>query len=209
MARSPYRYLATSPGGFVQQLAVGYIARGYHFYSFSVVPEGKDPLKVDAKLIARYGVDVSKWARMRNKREGVANVQYLRYDRFFVIVATGGTGRFFQDEPYRDFRRRSLYFAGYSIAHRADQDGTLHPSVRLSPTQYGLLKSWFLELAVRRTCAELCRAFQRLDVEAYAPVRRQLLNVHRAVNDARDAAGLEPVPMSCLPLRRRVLRPFD
>lgn len=209
MARTTHRYIATTPGGFIQQLAVGYIARGYHFYSYSVVPSDKDPSAVDAKLIARYGCDASKWTRMRNKRNGVANVQYLRFDRFFVLVATSGVHRFFEDEPYRDFRRRSLYFAGYSVSHRLGQDGKLHPCVRLSPTQYGALKAWFLELATRRACAQLCQAFSSLDVEAYAQVRRQLLNIHRAVNDARDAAGLEGVPMSCLPLRRRVLRPFD
>jgi hypothetical protein len=68
MARTTYRYIATTPGGFIQQLAVSYICRGYHFYSYSVVPSDKDPSAVDAKLIARYGCDASKWTRMRNKR---------------------------------------------------------------------------------------------------------------------------------------------
>jgi hypothetical protein len=204
MPRVPYRYVATSVGGFVQQLAVAYVARRYHFYSAAFVPDGKDPLAVDAKLLARYRIDVSKWERMRRKREGLANVQYLRFDRFFVLVATEGAHRFFEDEPYRDFRRRPLYFAGYSISCRGG-----HPHVRLSLGQYALLKAWLLELAPRRSCAAMCRAFASLDVEAYAPVRRQLLNLHRKVNEARNAAGLEPVPMSCLPLRRRVLRPFE
>ena len=42
----------------------------------------------------------------------------------------------------------------------------------------------------------------------YAPVRRQLSNVCREVNRVRVAAGLEPVAQDCLPLRRRIVRPF-
>jgi hypothetical protein len=30
---------------------------------------------------------LSKWTRSQSKKEGVANVHYLRYQRFFVIIA--------------------------------------------------------------------------------------------------------------------------
>ena len=60
-----YRCVATSIEGFVQQLAVGYVTHGYWFYVSGWIPEGKDPLKTDAKLIERYGIDVSKWTRCR------------------------------------------------------------------------------------------------------------------------------------------------
>jgi hypothetical protein len=43
----------------------------------------------------------------------------------------------------------------------------------------------------------------------YAPIRRQFLNLLRAVNRARKAAGFELLPKEVLPLRRRVVRPFD
>lgn len=48
----------------------------------------------------------------------------------------------------------------------------------------------------------------RIPFEPYAPVRRQLLNILRAVNRVRQAAGFESVPVSALRLRRRVVRPF-
>lgn len=44
--------------------------------------------------------------------------------------------------------------------------------------------------------------------EPYAPVRRQLLNLLRAVNRAWKQAGYEPVPVECLRLKRRIYRPF-
>ena len=47
-----YRWVATSVAGFVQQLAVGYIANGYWFYVAGSIPEHKNPAAVDGKLIA-------------------------------------------------------------------------------------------------------------------------------------------------------------
>ena len=48
-----YRCVAISVAGFVQQLAVSYIANGYWFYVTGRIPEHKDPAVIDVKLIAR------------------------------------------------------------------------------------------------------------------------------------------------------------
>src|SRR5688572_3638982 len=93
--RMPYRSEATSVEGFVQQLACCYLRHGYWWYVTGVVPPGKDPLSVDRKLIAKYGIGVSESTRARRKRSGQANLQYLRHGRFFVILATKGRHRFF------------------------------------------------------------------------------------------------------------------
>lgn len=83
-----YRCETTSVEGFIQQLAVAYVARGYWFYVAGFIPEGKDPRRTDAKLIEKYGVDIFKWTRVRRKRQGRATVQHLRFNRFFVLLAT-------------------------------------------------------------------------------------------------------------------------
>src|SRR5512147_1512330 len=109
-----YRAEAASLEGFIQQLAVGYLARGYWFYVGGPIPDGKDPRAVDAKLIDRYGVAISKFERARRKVRGLANVQYLRYGQRFVLVATPGEHRFFREEsgdprlPRRAARDRRL-----------------------------------------------------------------------------------------------------
>ncbi len=74
--------------------------------------------------------------------------------------------------------------------------------------QYLDCRAWFYEWAIRASVAELSQAFSTLPVAAYAPVRRQLLLIHRAVNRRRNASGQLPVPVEVLPLRRRVVRPF-
>jgi len=134
-ARGPleYRFEAASVAGFVQQLAVAYLAHGYCYYVAGRVPEGKDPRVVDEKLLSKYGIAVSRWARARRKREGSANMHYLRFGRLFVLVATAGAHEFFAEESgsIRDFRRDSLCFAGYSIGWKKGRDGRGHPSVRI------------------------------------------------------------------------------
>jgi len=52
-------------------------------------------------------------------------------------------------------------------------------------------------------------AFYRLPFEPYASIRRQFLNVLRAVNRVRKAAGFEILPTEDLPLKRRIVRPFE
>jgi hypothetical protein len=62
---SMYKCVCTSVEGFIQQLAVGLIPHGYFFYVMGCIPEGKEPQRVDAKLIERYSIGVSKWTRAR------------------------------------------------------------------------------------------------------------------------------------------------
>jgi hypothetical protein len=206
-----YYYEAKTVSGFVQQLAVQYLAHGYFYYVAGQVPEGKDPRAVDEKLMTKYGVGVSRWARARRKRAGHANVHYLRHGRFFVLAATAGAHDFFGEEggSIRDFRRDSLHFAGYSIGYKRGRDGKGHPSVRIHPKRYAEMKAHFLELALHRSPEKLVGEFGRIRFEPYATVRGQLLNILRAVNRARKRAGYALIPLSALRLRRRVVRPFE
>lgn len=201
-----YRCEATSPEGFVQQLAVSYIGNGYWFYVTGHVPNGKSPESVDRKLIDKYGIDISKWARARRKQAGLANLQYLRYGHFFVLLATHGEHPFFAEEAasVRDARRVPIRFRGYSISHRGG-----HPHVRIEQEKYKRLKAYFVDLATHRSSSRIEAELRRLAFEPYAPVRRQLLCVLRAINRERKRAGFEPVPKTCFRFMRRVLRPFE
>lgn len=201
-----YRCEATSVPGFVHQLAVSYLGNGYWFYVTGRIPGDKEPRAVDEKLIHRYGIDVSKWARARRKRAGLANLQYLRHERFFVLLATCGRHHFFEEEArsIRDARKTPIRFHGYSISHRGG-----HSHVRIEQGEYKRLKAYFEDLAVRRSADRLAEELGRLRFEPYAPVRRQLLNILRSVNELRKRAGYDPLPKDCFQFRRRVNRPFE
>jgi len=201
-----YRCEAKSVEGFVQQLAVCYVGRGYWFYVAGCIPKGKDPHAVDQKLIDRYQIGISKWAKARRKQAGFANLQYIRFERFFIILATHGNHRFFEEEAaaIRDVRRCPIRFAGYSISFRGN-----HVQVRIEKNEYRMQKAYLLDLAVRRSPAALEDEFRRIPFEPYAPIRSQVLSIFRAVNGARKAAGFVEISRDGLRLKRRVVQPFD
>jgi hypothetical protein len=213
----PYRAEAISLEGFVQQIACCYLRHGYWFYVTGHIPPRKDAREVDRKLIEKYGIAVSESTRARRKRQGLANLQYLRHNRQFVIMATKGQHEFFsvESKSIHDIRRVPLKYGGYSISYRrggrtrsGERDAKRHAHVAIERRRYLELKAWFMEMAAHRSVEHLAVAFYQVPFEPYAPVRRQLLKIWRAVNVARRKAGFQPVPVEVLPLRRRIVRPF-
>jgi hypothetical protein len=219
-----YRCVATSVTGFVQQLVSCYLPHGYWFYVSGFIPPGKDPARVDEKLIAKYGVGVSRTSRARRKAVGIANVHYLRHRRRFLLLATHGFHPFYDDEVQniRDARRIPIKFEGYSICVAkggylrkppeggpAVRDQKLRVRVQIEAELYKGLKAYFEDIALYRTTRQLAAELADLPFEPYAPVRQQLLNLIRYINQRRKTASLEPVGFSVLRYRRRVVRPFD
>ena len=219
-----YRCEAASPAGFVQQLVSCYLPHGYWFYVSGCIPERKDLRSVDAKLLAKYGIGISRQSRARRKQVGIANIHYLRHDRFFVLLATHGHHPFYDEEAdsIQDVRRVPIKFAGYSISVKkggyrrkalpespAVPDDKWRVRVQIGREQYRDLRAYFMEIALRRTAEQLGRELYCLPYEPYAPVRQQFLNVLRLVNDTRKAAGLEPVSPKVLRYQRNIVRPFE
>lgn len=203
--RMPYRCEATSVEGFIQQLAVSYLRNGYWFYVTGQIPDHKNPNAVDAKLIAKYDIDISKWARLRRKRLGWANMQYIRHDRFFVLLATRGQHKFFKAElgMIRDARRYPIHYAGYSMSFRGG-----HSHVRIGRVAYHDVRAQLESIALDK-CAQ--RHFDTIAVARfapYAPVKRQVLNLLRQVNRRRSVAGMTPLELAMIQTRRTIQRPF-
>lgn len=200
-----YRYEAQTIEGFVQQVAVSYVSKGYWFYVSGIVPEGKDPRAVAEKLIGKYGIAVSKFVRARRKVGGGANLQLLLHGRVFLLLATQGAHRFFEEERtrIRDCREAPIKFASYSIGFRGG-----HVQVRIERETERDLKAFFKERALWSQ-ERLEREFWNLPFEPYAPVRRQILIMFNQVNRARRTAGRQPLPVSCLRFRRKPCRPFS
>ena len=201
-----YRWEATSLEGFVQQLACAYLRCGYVYFVRGEVPEGKNARSVGGALVKREPVDVSKWERARRQRAGLANVQYVRFGRVFVLLATQGQHPLFDAErsTVRDARRTPIRVGGYALSIRGG-----HVHVRIDLEVYRRLRAYLFDIAIHRRAPALAAEFYGLPFEPYAPVRRQFLNMLRLVNKRRKAAGFELLPYSVLHLRRRIVRPFD
>ena len=212
-----YRCVASSPEGLVQQVAVSYLRHGYWFYVTGWIKPGKDPGQIDRKLIAKYQIAIGQRERAARKRRGLANMQYIRYRNWFLLLATDGHHPFKQDErkQIRDCRRVPIRFEGYSISYR--RSGVTpkgggpprwHACVRIDRPTYKQLKAFFLERACHRSNENLAADFARLPYARYAPVRRQLLSILKPVNLARAQRGFETVSYSALRLRRQIVTPF-
>ncbi len=201
-----YRCEATSVSGFIQQLAVAYVGRGYFFYVVGQVPDGKDARLIDEKLARKYDISASKATRARRKALGLANVQYIRFKDKFVLLATSGKHEFFLHEAgqIRDAREIPIKLLGYAVSYRGG-----HPHVRIEQSRYLELKAYLTDLAVHRSKDWLEGQFKSLWYEPYAPVRSQLHCVLREVNVRRKRAQFELLPSSCIRTRRRIVTPFE
>jgi hypothetical protein len=201
-----YQYEVTSPTGFVQQLVTNYLRHGYWFYVSGCLTEGKDPRALDEKLVNAYGVALSRQQRTRRKQAGFANLHYLRFDRWWVLLSTHGQHRFFELEAknIRDIRAAPLQFRGYSIAMK-----DAGPRVLIARKRFQELKAYFLDLATHRTAENLAREFWGLPFEPYAPVRKQLLQILHQVNEQRRRAGFEVVPPRVIRTKREIGRVFQ
>ncbi|QDT52789.1 hypothetical protein Pan44_08010 [Caulifigura coniformis] len=219
-----YRCEATSLEGFVQQLASNILPHGYWFWVGGYVPDGKDPRAIDAKLIEKYGVDLSRQQRARRKLVGHANVHYLRYGRHWVLLATKGEHPFFAEEAdnIRDARKSPIAIEGYSLSVKqggflrkddADgepvADGKRRVRVQIARERFKDLRADLLSVACRRSAEELSKLLYSVPFEPYAPVRRQMLNILRLVNEQRGEAGLSKLPTTVLRYKRQIVKPFE
>jgi hypothetical protein len=203
---SDYRYVATSIEGFVQQVAVSYLKNHYWFYVIGSIRQGRDPAEVDRQIIERYGIALSKWGRFRRKLNGSASLQYIRFEDIYLIMATDGKHAFREREKdaIRDAREVPIKFAGYSMGYSGG-----HAHVRIERKQFGLIKSYFCEVAAKRPARHLRAELRKLPFEPYKAVQKQLSGLLMEVNRTRTRAGLRPLGRNSVRKWRHSVKPFD
>lgn len=210
-----YRCSCRSVEGLVHQVSSNFLRHGFIRFVSGYVKAPKDPSALDVKMIRLYDLDCSDWARSKRKRDGLANVHYIRHDRFFVIFATMGrhdTLTLEEGPRIRSIRKAPLVYGGYSISQRRD---SVNPHrwrahVSLDRRTYGELKSHLLELALHRRAELLAKEFWELPFQPYAPIRRQLFDILRAVNRRRRLAGYEPVEWTeAIRMKKRAVKVYQ
>lgn len=206
-----YRYECGSVAGFVQR-AVVLSQRGYRYFVADEVPERKDRGAVDAKMLSKYGVALTRRQRTYRKSKGLPNGHYFRVARRWVLMATSRA--FFleidRNERVKDLRESPLRVGGYSLSLRNDGAAKcgglrrLRASVRLDERTRRELRSVLEDGATHRTTEEMALRFWKESNrwQVYAPVYRQIRGILRRVNESRKTAGLAPVPLTCLRLHR-------
>ena len=222
--KQDYRCVTPTLEGFIQQLAVAYVARGYFFYVTGFVSVGKNPVLVDERMLSKFEVAMSKWSRYRRTQKTgpdgkpLANTQYIRHERFFVLLCTAGHHKFFEEHQkferskkgwiihrqYADVRKTPIVYAGYSVSHRNG-----HVTVRMSQKAYAELKRHLERLALTKGVEVLDREFARAPFEPYGGVTRQMFCIFRSTNRLRKKAGLPLISHESVKTRRKSLRPFS
>lgn len=217
-----YQYKVTSIEGAIQLIAASYLRHGFYWYVTGCIPEGKRADVIDAKLLEKYQIDVSEWERRRRKKAGLANVHYLRVNNWFIILVSDGHHKIKQPsrdggekESIRDARRCPIKIGGYSVSYRragvqetGERGEKFCAHVRIDSEKYAQLKAYFTSLATHRTAENLSHEFKTLPFARYAPIRRQLLDLARMVNNKRKPHGFDPISYSSLGLRRTPVKVY-
>lgn len=224
MRKEPYRYETTSVTGFVQRIATCLLRHGYYYYVQGQVKEGRDPRAIDRKLLEKYEVVQSEWTRARRKELGLANLQYVRFENVWVLLATDGLHEMksMERRQLRDIREAPIQIGGYSIyLKRGDfkkktspdeepvKDDRWHARVLISRERYKELRAYFLDIACHRSADGLVAELNALPYEPYKPVWRQLRKLVRLVNKKRKAAGYDSIPMAAVRWRRTIVKAFE
>ncbi len=157
------------------------------------------------------------WREDKHRTRDVRAVP-IRFKGYSISLQQGGYKRVPQDErvwrnamwsAYRDARERGEKGEAPPPAAR---DSKHHVHVRLDEETYAGMKAYFLNIATTdiqtsSSSSLFSRSFRAL-VSALCPVRVQLRNILRAVNEARTAAGYDTLPLSVIRFKRRIVKAF-
>ena len=219
MKTGSYPCVAVNPDAFLAQL-LRYIRGGHFFYVSGLHPDPdsernqrrtnpKSLEECDRNIVEKFAIEMTRWERSRRRKAGRASVHYLRVGRMFVIVATKGEHRFFEEHKgqFSDVRRTAIRFGGYAVRHTCCQsDKSWHTLVRLEQWTYKRLKANFELSACKKSKQQLEKEIRRIYFQCYGPVIEQLRCIVRAVNRKRKAAGITPIDASCIRRRIRIAR---
>lgn len=219
-----YQYEVTSEIGFLQRIATHLLPKGYFFFVQGTLAKGKDPRALDAKLLAKYDVAKSEGARRWRKQLGLGNVQYVRYENNWILLATHGDHpiREGEGDNLKDARRAPIRIGDYAVYVKrgnylkreptdeaAKPDGKWRVRVVIAREPYRELCASFLSIACHRRGETLAEELFSSPYEPYAPVRKQLLKLLRLINAKRQAAGFAKIAVTSLRFQREIVRAFE
>jgi hypothetical protein len=219
-----YKYEVTSLVGYLQRVATHLLPKGYYFFVQGTLPAGKDPAALDTKLLSKYDVAKSEGARRWRKSQGLGNVQYVRFEKSWILLATHGDHSIREGEGnnLKDVRKVPVRIGDYTITVKRGNylkkfptdeapspDGRWRVRVLIAREPYRELCAYFLSIACHRRPDALAAELYALPYVPYAPVRKQLLKLLRLINGKRQAAGYSKISPTCLRVKREIVRAFE
>ena len=182
------KYKAEILGIFLWKVAYHYVKYGYCMYALREIPEGKDLNGIDEKIRSAYAVTYCRMTRLRRKKEGMANVVYIRYRRSFILLGTPGAHESFSRIVTHDINTAPLHFKGYSIGIKGGKPSvmiTAHRMKKIAAIAYGIA------LHNEKRVTDF---FQSISPYTFPGVVRQIRALLFRVNRRRKRAGLSVIP---------------
>ncbi|PSN13347.1 hypothetical protein C7293_16380 [filamentous cyanobacterium CCT1] len=171
-------------GFFLRRIAIDYMRYGYYRWALRFIPPERNPQTLDAKLIEAYSVTACRTTRMRQRRRGLAVVQYVRWEHTFVLLATEGAHEQFDRLRSYDAREAPLHIGAYAIGVQGTR---VVVEVRQRVWLAVSKRIRLIELGDRTTLESRLNA---LPFYRFPGVIGQLRNLVRAINKRRRVAGL-------------------
>ncbi|MEM9450184.1 MAG: hypothetical protein AAGA75_16830 [Cyanobacteria bacterium P01_E01_bin.6] len=173
-------HVVNSSADLIRRLTRYYLREGYWYFVKGRIPDHKSIEQVDAKLSAKYETTLSRWQRHRRKAKGLATIQYLRYERDFVLIATDGEHPlFFGDRSVKDARKYPIEIWYYWIRVRSSR----RYEVIVAPWAYHVVKDKVLRLAREGNAAAVEEQITSLKWINYPGVNRQK---HKMIAEAKE-----------------------
>ena len=158
----------------------------YHYYRYAVIdiPEGKDLAATDKKLMQVYGVVRCRMKRFRQRQQGFASTQYVRFGHSFILMATEGEHSAFSNLKNYDVRTSPLHFHRYSIGLRGST-----VSVEVEKRVWIAVERKVQRLALHDRALIEAR-MSTLPFYRFSGVEKQKTDLMRKINRRRKTAGL-------------------
>ena len=182
MPRNEVKHLSL----FLSKIAL-YARYGYRRYVVRQIPEGKDLSAVDLKILRAYEVTFSRWRRGERKKQGLANVMYLRFGNTFVLLATDGKHEAFDKLDSLHLNERPITFSGYSVGIRNHK-----PCISMPERRYKAVKKKTTEITLHNH-SKVTRWLRSISPMKFRGVNNQRWKLFKQVNKKRKAAGLKPI----------------
>ena len=175
-----HKYICQSWQGLIQ-MVVFLVSRGYHHYCLTVFPVVKKDkwMAIDAKLIARYQTDLSKWQRARRKKDGKANYYYLRWNEIAIILHTAGSSDIdTAGDMFCDIRQKAMVISVSALVSFSIRphivNGKNHIEVKLTKETYTGIKNNLHEIAKTNNAWKVSAELKKLNgFPCYSQIIRQ------------------------------------
>lgn len=172
---------------FLAKIAL-YVRYGYTRYAIRQIPEGKDLIATDFKIVRAYEITFSRPKRSKRKKQGLANVMYLRYKNTFILLATEGEHETFNNIDSIDLKQHPIIFSGYTVFIKNHK-----PCVQISKRRFKVVKKITIEMTLHNH-GKVTRWLRSITpFNRFKGINQQRWKLYKQVNKKRKAAGLTKI----------------